>query len=564
MRAIATLLRWRLVVAARFLRERDLARLAVVTAFVVVCVAVMVAEYRFLSRSFQLIAGLGVAGPPLTLFTLEAFFVLVLVIAILSGVATGSTVFFRVAENRLLLSTPVSLRSLFLLRSVETAGLTSWACLLLAGPALLALGDSYNRSGGFYLVGASVLLAFLAFAASLGIVLTMVLAALLGHFRSRLAIIGLTVALLGVAGLLVARSVVPSRADFAVMFEPGMLNGTTIAMHFVEEKFARWPSHAFAASLFGLATAQGSDPGWVFVGSALWPLVALVAAYWGGGRLFRRLAWTASEGVLVARAEEAPGRAHRRGVFPRLLRGPVGALLEKEAVSLARSPEELGRAGFVAFLLVLYTVFFLRVPVPDRAGTEEVLARLVAFSLLAAGYFVTTLALRFAFPTVSLEGRAVWILLATPVRLRALFWAKLGFYSLVSFVGLGGITLVGGIRLGLSGIGLGLFATLLALMTVTITAVALGLGFCWPDFRGRTADELATSGGGLLTTGISLGYVALVGWAGYRLIFAHLTGATAGGVVVPLLAAFGLSVGIATGPLLAARRRVAAFEVSGA
>jgi len=560
-RAVLALLRWRVVVAAHVVRDRELARLVVGAAFLAVCAVVMIAEYRFLTRSFQAIAALGVAAPPLTLFVLEAFFVLVLVIGVLSAVATGSVVFFRLSENRLLLSAPVPLRALFVLRSLETFGLTSWAFVLLAAPALLALGVSYDRAGGFYLVGAALLLGFLVFTAGLGTLLTMGFGTLLGHFRSRLGIVGLTVALLVVAGLFVGRSVVPNRADFAVMFEPGMLNGTTVAMHFVEERFARWPSHVFAAALFGLATVQGSHPRRAFAGSVALPIVALAVTYWGGGALFRRLVRGAAEGVLAARPDGQTPPARGRRTFPILLRGPIGTLLERELVTLARSPEELGRGAFVAFLLLLYTVLFLRVPPPDVAGTEDVLARLIALSVLAAGYFLTTLALRFVFPAVSLEGRAVWILLASPVRLRALLWAKLGLYSAAGFVGLGGIALVGGLRLGLSGAGLGLVGVLLALMSVTIMTVALALGVCRPDFRGRPADMLATSGGGLLTTGISLGYVALCGWAGYWLVLDHLTGAPAGRVAIPLLASWGLSLVVVAGPLAAARRRLAVFEV---
>jgi len=72
---------------------------------------------------------------------------------------------------------------------------------------------------------------------------------------------------------------------------------------------------------------------------------------------------------------------------------------------------------------------------------------------------------------------------------------------------------------------------------------------------------LATSGGGLLTTGISLGYVALCGWAGYWLVLGHLTGAPAGRVAIPLVASWGLSLVVVAGPLAAARRRLAVFEV---
>src|SRR5581483_1314408 len=123
--------------------------------------------------------------------------------------------------------------------------------------------------------------------------------------RSRLGIVGLALGLLAAAGLLVGRSVVPTRADFATMFEPGMLNGTTIALHFVEDRFAAWPSHPFAAALFGLATGQGSHPGRALLLSALLPVAAAAVGYGVGVRLLRRVIWRAVEGVLLARPDGA-------------------------------------------------------------------------------------------------------------------------------------------------------------------------------------------------------------------------------------------------------------------
>jgi ABC-2 type transport system permease protein len=558
-RLLGVLLRWRLYLGVKFLRERD-ARLAVAAGFLIVFAAVVAGEYVFFTRSFRAVAAMGVPGPPLTLYALEAFFVLILVIGMLSAVVTGSTVFFRVAENRLFLSAPVPLQALFVLRSLETFVLTSWAFFVLAAPALVALGVTYARAFGFYLVGGLLLAAFLLFAGCLGTLLTMAFGAVLGHFRSRLGIIGLTLVLLAGAGALVGRSVVPTRADFGTMFEPGRLNGTTIALHFVEDKFTRWPSHPFAASVFGLATGQGSDPGGALLGSLLWPVLAAAATYWGGGALFRRVIWRAAEGVLLARPEGAAIPPHGWPRFPVLLRGPVGALLEKELLTVVRSPQELGRGAFFAFLLALYTLLFLAVPVPERAGTEDVTARLVAFSHLATGYFLTTVALRFVFPALSLEGRAAWILFASPVRLAGLFWARLALYSAAGFLGLSTIALAGGLRLGLPPLGFALFAGQLGVMSVTIMTVALALGVCWPDFRGRSAESLATSAGGLLTTALCLGYVALSGWLGYRMILALVTGAPAGRIAAPAAGAVALAVLVVAGPLWLARRRGARFE----
>jgi ABC-2 type transport system permease protein len=558
-RLVRVLLRWRLYLAAKLIRERD-ARLAVAAGFLAVFAAVMVAEYVFFARSFRAVAALGVPGPPLTLYALEAFFVLILVVGLLSAVATGSTIFFRVAENRLFLTTPVPLSALFVLRSLETFALTSWAFVVLAAPALVALGVTYDRAAGFYVLGAVLLGGFLVFTGCLGTLLTMCFGALLGHFRSRLGIIALTVGLLAGAGLAVGRSVVPTRADFNMIFEPGLFNGTTVALHFVEDKFAGWPSHAFAASVFGLATGQGSHPQGVLLVSLILPVLAAVLSYWGGGALFGRVIWRASEGVLLARPEGRILPPLGWPSFPVVLRGPVGALLEKELVSVLRNPQELGRAAFFAFLLGLFTLLFLRVPVPGEAGTEDVTARLVAFSLLATGYFLTTVALRFVFPALSLEGGAAWILFTSPIRLRRLFWARLAVYSAAGFAGLGTLALAGGVRLGLSPLGFALFAAELALMSLTIMTVALALGVCWPDFRGRSAEALATSAGGLLTTALCLGYVAVSGWLGYRVILAALMGAPVERVAAPALAALAVSVAVVAGPLVLARRRGGRFE----
>ncbi len=141
-------------------------------------------------------------------------------------------------------------------------------------------------------------------------------------------------------------------------------------------------------------------------------------------------------------------------------------------------------------------------------------ARLASFALLAAGYVLTTVALRVAFPALSLEGHAAWILLASPVDLGRLFWARLGLYSVGGFVVVGGVSLAGVGRLGLPPAALAAVAGLLALISLTVTAVALALGVCWPDFRGRSAGAFATSGGGLLRAALCLGDVALTAWAG--------------------------------------------------
>jgi len=117
------------------------------------------------------------------------------------------------------------------------------------------------------------------------------------------------------------------------------------------------------------------------------------------------------------------------------------------------------------------------------------------------------------------------------------------------------------VRLGLSAVGLSCLAGLLGLMSLTIMTVALALGVCWPEFRGRSAETLATSAGGLLTSALCLGYVAACGWLGYRLVLALLTGAPPLRLAGSLAAVALVSAAVAAGPLWLARHRRPGFEV---
>lgn len=558
MRLVLRLLAWRARAATAFVRDRELAKLVVAGAFALLFVLVMTGEYVFFLRAFRALLRFSVTGPVLTLYALEGFFALVFVIAVVSFVVTGSAVFFRVRENRLLLASPLPVRALYLLRAVETGLLTSWSFGLLALPALLALGVAWERRAGFYLAGLGLLGGFILFAAALGTLLTVTTAAALGHFRSRTGIAAVGGALLGLAVALLGRFVVPTQADFYAMFQPGSLDGTPAAVYFIETKFAYWPSHPFAGALFSMATGLAHRVQGPLLASLLLVFAACLAAAWPGRPLFARALWGAAEGVLVARPTGESVTPRGRPVFPVLLRGPVGALLEKDLLGFLRSPQEFGRGLFLGFLLLLYTVFLLRVPIREVEGAEEVVARLLAFTLVAAGYFLTTFALRFVFPVISLEGRMAWVIFSSPLAFADLLLAKLLLYTLGLFGVMETLSLIGPLRFGLGFAGLAWWSLLLLLMSLTVVSVALALGTLWPNFREESAEALATNAGGLLTSLVCLGYVGLVGWLGYGFFLGLLRGESSLGWVG---AVAGASLLIAAGPLWRAWRRSATFEV---
>ncbi|MBI4611741.1 MAG: hypothetical protein HY726_22360 [Candidatus Rokubacteria bacterium] len=559
MRLFLLLLTRRLTLARKILRDREGAKVAVMGAFVALFTAVMAAEYEVFLRTFTFITReLGRAAPALTLYTLESFLVLVWLVALLSFVVSGLWIFYRAADTPLLLATPLPLTALYWLRAAQTFGLTSWAFVILGMPAVLALGVSYGTSADYYVLALAVLVLFMALTGGTGALLTALAGAAFRRLRTRTSIALAAILVLGSFALLVGRNVVPSTTDFTMIFDPGMLNGKPQSIKFIEARFSFWPSHPFAVALFVSATGQPAGSGATRLALWLAPLVVLAGAALPGRWLYRRTLPMVTEGLVFSAGSETTAIPTGQGLFPRVLRGPIGSLVERDLLRLWRSPRELGQAAFLLFLLALYIAFLFVAPVREVAEKHETVARLLLLNLVAAGYFLTAFGLRFVFPSLSLEGQAAWVLFSSPVRPFQLFLGKLALYAALLLVLVGSIALAGTLRLSPSFSHLGALAFLFGLVTITTVAVSLAFGAVWPNFREANPESLSTNAGGLATTFLCLGYVSLVGWLAQRSALAIFDGRSPAG---PLLLALAVSVAIVGGAVEAARRKLARIEV---
>src|SRR5206468_2119451 len=150
--------------------------------------------------------------------------------------------------------------------------------------------------------------------------------------------------------VVIGRNVVPSAADFQTIFEPEMLNGKPASIKFIERKFTLWPSHPFATFLYMDATGGVAGTSATRANLFLLPALAIVLAATVGRALYRRTLPAVMESFTVGPASAGDARVPARP-FPRRLRGPIGVLIERDVLTLARNPHELSRMAFIAFLL---------------------------------------------------------------------------------------------------------------------------------------------------------------------------------------------------------------------
>ena len=197
-------------------------------------------------------------------------------------------------------------------------------------------------------------------------------------------------------------------------------------------------------------------------------------------------------------------------------------------------------------------------PLGEVREQPERVAWLLFLNLVTAGYVLTAFGLRFVFPSLSVEGKAAWVLFASPVRLFQLFIAKLAVYTILLFAVVGSIALAGTLPLSPSLPLLSAFTFLLALVAVTTVAISLAFGVLWPNFNESNPDRLTTSAGGLATTFVCLAYVAVMGWLAQRSALHLFDGRSP---VEPLLLGLAVSAAIVGSVMGAARRKISRVEI---
>ena len=136
---------------------------------------------------------------------------------------------------------------------------------------------------------------------------------------------------------------------------------------------------------------------------------------------------------------------------------------------------------------------------------------------------LASIAARFVFPSVSLEGRTWWLLRASPLPMREVLWAKYWVGALPLLVL--ALILVGvtNSMLGVTPFVQAVSLSAIIALVFPLTALALAFGTFYPRFDTENAAQIPTSFGGLL---FMMSGIVLIG------VVAYFTGRPAARYVV--------------------------------
>jgi ABC-2 type transport system permease protein len=127
-----------------------------------------------------------------------------------------------------------------------------------------------------------------------------------------------------------------------------------------------------------------------------------------------------------------------------------------------------------------------------------------------AMFVLTALSARFAYPAVSQEREAIWLVKSSPLSLKAFLWIKFFVYYFPLLVLSEALIIATNTMLSVTPFMMALSTITVFLLVPGIIAMGIGFGAAYPDFKAENPTQTVTSFGGLVFMIACAGYIGLV------------------------------------------------------
>jgi len=523
--------------------------------------AFLYGDFALFRRLFAAMAKVEEATPFFALGLLRNLLALVFLAAVVmlfsSAMTAAIGAFFSDLDLDIFHAAPLSKTRLVVSRWAKTFAQSAAMVYLFIAPMFVAFAQRYHTPMRLYPIALINLALLLAIPVTLGALVIIVLVRFfpiqrVSQIVATIAIIVLTVAVIAF------RMSRPER-----LFASINTDDVTRVLRSVElPSLDRYPGTALADSMVAMANGRPA--------SVLPPKIAVTALALLGAFVLiaRRIYFPAFVRARESMAPSALGASSLTKITDRMLQPfspPTRAMIGKEVRTLTRDVAQWSQLFLFVALLFLYLYNIRMLPLGGDAR-----ATIVAYANLGmAGFVVAAICLRFAYPSISSEGKAFWILQSAPVSYRRLLIVKVLVYgaplTILSLL----LTTFADVLLDANRVVWTFTLIGASMLGVTLVSMGVGLGALAPDFNAENPLQVGLSLGGFAYMGAALAYVGgimmLMTKPVTRYFFSRFFGLEHEALaadLIPLVTAVTLSISLCVFPLMAAEKRLTALSES--
>jgi ABC-2 type transport system permease protein len=420
---------------------------------------------------------------------------------IFSSILTNLSKLYLSRDLQLVHSMPISSYRIFIARWIDATIDSSWMVIIYILPIFMAYGIVYRAGPVFYL-GIPLQFAPLALtASSLGAIAVMLAVRIVPASRMKSIFIFLSI-LFFVVLYMAIRLIKPETLVDPDVFDTVLVYVTTLQAPSSPFLPTTWVFDALRASLEGKVSASVFHTAlmWSFT-ATLWFVVVAIA-----DRIyFEGFSKTQTSQVRLYRKGSAIDR------LTALLPGQIRAYATKEIKTFLRDQSQWSQLFLIAALVFIYVYNFKVLPLERSPIKTAYLQNLLAFLNMGLALFVlTAITGRFAYPAVSTEKDAFWLVKTSPGSLRNFLWIKFFIYYTPLLVLTEFLILATNILLDVTPFMMFLSTATVFFLVPGIVAIGIGIGAAYPDFKAENPTQSVTSYGGLLFMILSAGLIIAV------------------------------------------------------
>lgn len=535
-----------------------------------------ISAYFLFKQGLDYFGRLPAAGNLLIDRMLYVIFFCFFIMLIFSIAVTGYISLYRTRDTQWLLTLPLSRRVIFLWKAVEAAVFSSWGLLFITAPLLVAFARERGSPLDFYPKTIITVIPFIMIASSMAFILMLAVV----RWVKRRHLIAISIAALiataawGLWTVKKEREIIDNSGFTAGVIFHQVIRHTEISVN-----------RASPSTWLAGAVVDWTRP-FSYRRSALypsllisWAMMGILVIVWISREWFYD-SWNRS----LQNAAEAAGR-DRRGKFgdlPRrisrttrgnsplraLLGRPLAAITRKDVMTFRREPAQWIQFVIVFGLLTIYAMGLRKLN--DHLERPADLYLVVTLNLAVCALALSTLTTRFVFPQFSLEGRRLWILAMSPLKLQRVVFQKFVLSTLFTSLAVAVVVLISGNTLSLPPAEITFYTVAVVMLALGLNAIAVGFGVIFPNLEETNAAKIVSGFGGTFCLVLSFVFIALfmllLTWARIGVLRDNELPSgwfTDSHSRLGIAAAVTLTVGITVIPLLFAVKRLKRLEILG-
>ena len=438
---------------------------------------------------------------------------------IFSNILTSLSKLYLSKDLSLLNSMPVPIHKIFIARWIESTLDSSWMVIVYTIPVFISYGIVYGAGFIFYCNMVLDILILSVISAGISVVIIMIVVNFVpaNRIRNIFIFIGLCFFLILFFAFRFLR---PER-----LVDPEVFSNVLFYL-----KSLKSPAPLYLPSTWVFDSMKATLSGHVMEGlfhtmlSLSWAGVMVCSAIIiSNSYYFKGISKTQTAQVRLFKYNYSGCR------FSKFLPRSCRAFISKEIRTFFRDQTQWSQLFLIAALVVIYVYNFNALPLEKAPINTIYLQNLLSFlNIGLAGFVLITITARFAYPAVSCEKEAFWLVRSAPIDLGQYLWIKFFVYFLPLFVLTEILIIATNILLKVTSFMMVLSVVDIFLLVPGVVSMGVGFGAAYPDFKSENPAQTVTSFGGLLFMMVCAGYVGavIIIEAGpvYRLFMANIKG----------------------------------------